>query len=59
MPISEKIISEIDAIDADEKLKELMKDILSLEDDGARRWTKQYESKINEYLEIKGEEENN
>lgn len=58
MPISEKIIKEIDEIDAEEKLKGLMKDILLLEDDGAKRWTKQYEAKIKEYLGIEEEGEN-
>lgn len=58
MPISEKIIKEIDEIDAEEKLKDLMKEILLLEDDGAKRWTKQYEAKIKGYLGIEEEDEN-
>ena len=52
MPISEKIIREIDETD---KLKELMKDILLLEDNGAKRWTKQYEARIKGYLGIEEE----
>lgn len=55
MPISEKIIREIDQINADEKLKVLMKDLLLLEDDGAKRWSKQYEEKIDKYLKVNEE----
>lgn len=58
MPISEKIIKEIEDIDADDKLKDLMKGLLQLEDDGAKRWTKQYEAQIKEYLGVEEEEEN-
>lgn len=58
MPISEKIIKEIEETDAEDKLKDLMKDILLLEDDGAKRWTKQYEARIADYLEIKEEGDN-
>jgi len=58
MPISEKIIKEINETDAEDKLKALMKDILQLEDDGAKRWTKQYEAKIKDYLGIEEEGEN-
>ena len=57
MPISEKITKEINEIETDEKLKELLKSILQLEDDGAKRWTKQYEAKINDYLGVEGEED--
>lgn len=55
MPISEKIIKEIDDINANEELKTLMKDLLLLEDDGARRWSKQYEEKIDAYLKVNEE----
>ena len=58
MPISEKILREIDETDAEEKLKDLMKELLQLEDDGAKRWTKQYETKIKEYLGTDEEEAN-
>lgn len=58
MPISEKIIKEIDETDAEDKLKDLMKDILFLEDNGAKRWTKQYETKINDYFGFDEEGEN-
>ena len=58
MPISEKIIREIDETDAEQKMKNLMKEILLLEDDGAKRWTKQYESKIKAYLGLEEEEVN-
>lgn len=57
MPISEKIIKEIDETDAEDKLKDLMKDILRLEDDGAKRWTRQYEAKIKDYLGFEEEGE--
>ena len=59
MPISEKIIKEIDEVDVEEKLKDLMKDLLLLEDDGAKRWTKQYEEKIKNYLGLPEEEDEN
>lgn len=58
MPISEKILKEIEGIDDDVKLKDLMKDLLLLEDDGAKRWTKQYEARIKTYLGIEEEGEN-
>lgn len=49
---------EIDETDAEDKLKDLMKDILRLEDDGAKRWTRQYEAKIKDYLGFEEEGEN-
>lgn len=58
MPISEKIIKEIEALDEEEKVKELMKELLQLEDDGAKRWNKQYESKIKDYLGVREEDKN-
>jgi hypothetical protein len=57
MPISEKILKEIDHTNVDENMKVLMKELLQLEDDGAKRWSKQYEEKIEEYLK-KDEEAN-
>lgn len=57
MPISEKILKEIDNTNVDENMKVLMKELLLLEDDGAKRWSKQYEEKIDEYL--KSDEEAN
>lgn len=57
MPISEKIIREINQLKTSNEMKELMKDILQLEDDGVKRWNKEYEAKINEYLEHTSEEE--
>ncbi len=50
MPISQKILNEIDNLKIEEKMKNLMKSILQLEDDGVKRWNIQYESKIKEYL---------
>lgn len=58
MPISEKIIKEIEELAEDEKVKDLMKELLQLEDDGAKRWNKQYESRINDYLGVHEEDEN-
>ncbi len=57
MPISEKILKEIDHTNVDENMKVLMKELLQLEDDGAKRWSKQYEEKIEEYRK-KDEEAN-
>lgn len=50
MPISQKILNEIDNLKTEEKMKNLMKSILQLEDDGVKRWYVQYESRIKEYL---------
>jgi len=58
MPISEKIIKEICALDEEERVKKLMTELLQLEDDGAKRWNKQYENKINNYLGVREEDEN-
>lgn len=57
MPISEKIISEIEKLNVAEEFQSLMKEILSLEDDGVKRWKVQYESKLKAYLEENGKEE--
>ena len=58
MPISENILKEIDNTDADNRLKELMKNLLILEDDGARRWKNQYEEMVKDHLELSKEEDN-
>lgn len=56
MPISEKIIAQINSIDTDDEFKELMLSILSEEDKGNHRYKDTYEKMINEYLEKKGDE---
>ena len=56
MPISEKIIAQINSIDTDDEFKELMLLILSEEDKGNYRFKDTYEKMINEYLENKGDE---
>lgn len=56
MPISEKILHEINVLETEDQMKNLMKDILKLEDDGVKRWNVQYESKINDYLGVTEDE---
>lgn len=56
MPISEKILHEINELETEDQMKNLMKDILKLEDDGVKRWNVQYESKINDYLGVTEDE---
>lgn len=56
MPISEKILHEINELATEDQMKNLMKDILKLEDDGVKRWNVQYESKINDYLGVTEDE---
>lgn len=53
MPISEKIIAQINNIDADEEFKELMLAILAEEDKGNFRFKDTYEKLVNDYLEKK------
>lgn len=55
MPISEKIIAQINGIDADEEFKELMLSILAEEDKGNFRFKEAYEKLINDYLGKKEE----
>lgn len=57
MPISEKIKKEIDGLNEDEQFKNLMLDILKLEDDGAKRWKNEYKKNINSYLGLENEED--
>ena len=54
MPISEKIIAQINNIDADEEFKKLMLAILAEEDKGNFRFKDTYEKLVNDYLEKKG-----
>ena len=50
MPISEKIHSEIKNLYIDEKMKELMNEILDYEDDGAKHYKKQYMKYVDSFL---------
>ena len=58
MPISKKIISEIEKLKATKKEKDLLRTILELEDGGLRNYTKPYEREINFYIDSmkKGEQ---
>ena len=51
MPISKKILAEIDKLDATEKEKLLLTTILELEDGGLRNYTQPYEREISKYIE--------
>lgn len=53
MPISEKIVNEINKLETTEQEKDLLLEILTLEDNGAKRWKAQYENAINEHIKIK------
>ena len=50
MPISEKIIAEINKSDADNSEKRLMLELLTIEDEGVYRYVGPYEKLINKYL---------
>ena len=51
MPISRKITSEIEKLDASKKKKALLTTILELEDSGLRNYTKPYEKEIISYID--------
>jgi len=51
MPISKKIIAEIENLDATEREKQLITRILELEDGGLRNYTQPYEREIGQYIE--------
>ena len=53
MPISEKIIAQINSIDVDEEVKQLMLYILAEEDKGNFRFKDTFEKLINDYIEKK------
>ena len=56
MPISEKIIDEINKLNVENDMKKLMEEILQLEDDGVKRWNKEYQAKITDYIKWKEQE---
>ena len=58
MPISQKITSEINKLDIDVRIKDLMKGLLQLEENGVRRWNVEYETKIKKYISEREEDEN-
>lgn len=55
MPISEKIVEEINRLDATEAEKQLMLEILEVEDLGIYQYTNAYEQKIREYVKKEGD----
>lgn len=50
MPISEKILNELNNLDISDSKKQLMRDILDREDSGTFQYTAAYENLIKEYL---------
>lgn len=54
MPISEKIIEEINRLEATEAEKKLMLDILNIEDLGTYHYINLYEWKIGEFIKKGG-----
>lgn len=50
MPISEKIINRVNGANATAKEKELMLEILKIEDKGVFRYSADYEKIINDYI---------
>lgn len=57
MPISNKIIKHIKALDEDDSMKKLMLDILKEEDKGVYKFKEKYISLINKYLESSGKKD--
>ncbi len=51
MPISEKILNQVNECDAKEEEKELMRQILQIEDKGSFRYQSDYEAIIKKYLD--------
>ncbi len=58
MPISEKIKNNISHLEIDDALKQVMQQILELEDLGGRQYKRAYEQLIDRYIEEK-EQKNN
>lgn len=60
MPISKKILDQIEKLEADQKTKELLLAILNEEDKGNYKFKDTYEKLITSYLETKDKgDENN
>ena len=51
MPISKKILAEIEKLDASNKEKQLLTKILELEDGGLRNYTHPYEREIGHFID--------
>lgn len=57
MPISKKILDEVNKLDVGDKQKELIVSILTMEDEGLRNYTKKYEETIGLYIRKTKEED--
>ena len=57
MPISKKILDEVNKLDVGDKQKELIVSILTMEDEGLRNYTKKYEEAIGLYIRKTKEED--
>ena len=55
MPISENIKKTILELEEDEKVKNLLMEILSKEDSGTKQYKKEYEKIINDFIEQEGQ----
>lgn len=53
MPISEKIIKEIEELNVSEDEKQLMLNLLNIEDEGVYQYVSPYEKHIKQYIEDK------
>ena len=58
MPISEKLKNDINHLEIDNALKQVMQQILELEDLGGRQYKRAYEQLIDRYIEEKERNEN-
>lgn len=57
MPISKKIIDEVNALDIRKSEKDLLVEILNFEDEGLRNYTKKYEETIRKYIKENKEDD--
>ena len=57
MPISKKILEEIDNLNIKDKEKTILIDVLNFEDEGLRNYTKKYEEVIGDYIKQLNSEE--
>lgn len=53
MAINESILNKIDKLEIQKQDKQLLKDILAQQEHGAKQYTKQYMTVIDDYLEKK------